>query len=200
MRISGFIKLFLILILLFCHYSFSQVNGTSGLPLGGIGTGAIKYNAASGTFSANFRTPTRNGDYQLLSNTQFQIFTQRGSEILTTAKLTAVVVGDSVQDDAIFPLHHVNFGEWNGIAVEMKAYLPYAPGSIPLMCLPAALYEVTLSNNGENDATVAVGFQITTPAVPLAVPDSGFITKFYRSAILFAGYRRRNSVLFKLWK
>jgi hypothetical protein len=167
---------FLLFLLFFYNDIFGQVNGTSGLPIGGIGTGAIKYNAASGTFSANFRTPTRNGDYQLLTNTQFQLFTQRGSEIVTAAKLTAVTVGDSVQDDAIFPLHHVNFGEWNGISVRMTAYIPWAPESISLMCLPAALYEFSLTNNGENEVTVAVGFQITTPAVPQAIPDSGFIT------------------------
>jgi uncharacterized protein (DUF608 family) len=164
-----------LLLALICYNIFGKVGGSSGLPLGGIGTGAIKFNAASGTFSANFRTPTRNGDYQLLTDTHFQIFAQRGGNIQTAEILTAVVVGDSVQDDAVFPRHYVNFGEWNGVSVEMTAYLPYAPGSINLMCHPAALYEFTVSNTLSSNAMVSVAFKITTPVVPLAITDSGFV-------------------------
>ncbi|MGE5859201.1 MAG: hypothetical protein ACM34J_01515, partial [Ignavibacteria bacterium] len=78
---------------------FGQVDGTSGLPLGGIGTGAVKYNAGSGTFSASFRSPTRNGDFQSLASTQFQIFTKRGSSVLTSQKLTAHQNNGHVDDD-----------------------------------------------------------------------------------------------------
>ena len=60
------LKFIIPMLIIFNVNLFAQVNGTTGLPIGGIGTGAIKYNACNGTFSANFRSPTRNGDYQLL--------------------------------------------------------------------------------------------------------------------------------------
>ena len=164
------------LIILFCLCSelFAQVNGTSGLPIGGIGTGAIKFNAGQGTFSANFKSPTRNGDYQLLNNTQFQLFTGRNNNVLTVEKMKANLKNGAPDDDAIFPKHYVNFGETNNISVEMTSYLPFAPKSVSMMCHPCALYEFSVTNNSESNAVAAVGFSINMSAVPSAIIDSGF--------------------------
>jgi L-aminopeptidase/D-esterase-like protein len=41
------------MIIILCAHLSAQVNGTTGLPIGGLGTGAIKYNAGTGTFSAD---------------------------------------------------------------------------------------------------------------------------------------------------
>ncbi len=163
-----------ILLLLFCFYLFGKTDGTTGIPLGGIGTGAVKYNAGSGTFAANFRTPTRNGDYQALSQTRFQLFTHRGDSILTDDLLTAWQNGGRVDDDAIFPLHRVNFGEWNDVSVEMTAYMPYDPDSLSMMCHPSAMFEFTVENLENDSVTVALAFQINTPVAPVAIPDTGF--------------------------
>jgi hypothetical protein len=164
-----------ILLVLFCLFLFGKTDGTTGLPLGGIGTGALKYNAGSGTFASNFRTPTRHGDYQLLSETQFQLFTRRGASILTDDLLTAVVNGGRVDDDAIFPLHWVNFGEWNNVSVEMTAYMPYEPTSVPMMCHPSAMFEFEIENSESDSVTVALAFQINTPVTPVAITDTGFV-------------------------
>ena len=155
---------------------FAQVNGTSGLPIGGIGTGAIKFSAWNGSFSANFITPTRHGDYQLLQSTQFQLFTKRGGTILTSNKLKAALKNGLPDDDAIFPLHYVNFGDTNEISVEMKAYIPFNPKSVSMMMHPAAMYEFTVTNSGNDAAEAALAFQIETSAVPSAIADSGFIS------------------------
>jgi uncharacterized protein (DUF608 family) len=157
-----------------CFDLFAQVNGTSGLPIGGIGTGAIKFNAGQGTFSANFKSPTRNGDYQLLNNTQFQLFTERNNSVLTNEKMKAVLKDGAPDDDAIFPKHYVNFGSTNNISVEMTSYIPFEPKSVSMMCHPCALYEFSITNSSESNAIAAVGFEINTPAVASAIIDSGF--------------------------
>jgi len=163
-----------ILFLFFCVCLFGKTDGTTGLPLGGIGTGAVKYNAGSGTFTANFRTPTRNGDYDPLSQTQFQLFTQRGGSILTDDLLTALQNGGRVDDDAIFPLHRVNFGEWNDVSVNMTAYMPYYPDSVPMMCHPCAMFEFEVENLEDSTVECALAFQINTPVTPTAIADTGF--------------------------
>jgi hypothetical protein len=164
-----FIILFLIIICL-----LAKTDGTTGLPLGGIGTGAVKFAGGSGTFAANFRTPTRDGDYDPLSETHFQIFIQRGDSILTDDLLEAYQTGGRVDDDAIFPLHRVNFGEMNDVSVEMTAYMPYYPDSLPMMLHPCAMFEFEVENLESDSVTVALAFQIETPAVPAAIPDTGF--------------------------
>jgi uncharacterized protein (DUF608 family) len=168
------IKRIFILFLLICISLFAKTDGTTGLPLGGIGTGAVKYNAGSGTFSANFRTPARNGDYQTLSGTRFQIFIQRGDSILTDDQLAALQNAGRVDDDAIFPLHWVNFGELNDVSVELTAYMPYYPDSVPMMCHPCAMFEFEVENLGSDSAIVALAFQISTPVTPVAITDTGF--------------------------
>jgi len=153
---------------------FGKTDGTTGLPLGGIGTGAVKYNAGSGTFNANFRTPTRDGDYDPLSETQFQLFIQREDSILTDDLLTALQNSGRVDDDAVFPLHWVNFGELNDVSVEMTAYMPYNPDSVPMMLHPCAMFEFTIENLENSEVTIGLAFQIGTPVTPVAITDTGF--------------------------
>jgi uncharacterized protein (DUF608 family) len=168
------LKRLFILFVVFPWTLFSKTNGTTGLPLGGIGTGAVKFNAVAGTFSANFRTPTRNGDYQPFIDAQFQLFTTRGSSIVTSDKLTAQQISGRVDDDAVFPLHRVNFGEINGVSISMTVYLPFDPQSISSMCHPSAMFEFSLRNTEDDTVTVALAFQIPTQAIPAALPDTGF--------------------------
>ena len=179
-------KLF-ILFLLVSVCLFAKTDGTTGLPLGGIGTGAVKYAGGSGTFAANFRTPTRDGDYDPLSETQFQLFIQRGDSILTDDQLTALENGERIDDDAIFPLHWVNFGEWNDVSVEMTAYMPYCPDSISMMCSPSAMFEFEIENLESGEATVALAFQIEMPDTPVAITDTGFTANGTSLGLCLAG-------------
>jgi hypothetical protein len=162
--------------MLACVQLFGQVNGTTGLPLGGIGTGALKFNAHDGTFAANYKSPTRNGDYLPLANTYFQLFTKRGSAIAVAETLKAVRVNGVVDDDAIFPLHAVNFGSTNGVSATMSAYVPFDPSSVSMMCHPCAMFEFTVTNSASDDVVAAVALKLSTLAIPAAVPDSGFVS------------------------
>ena len=161
-------------LLIFSICLFGKTDGTTGLPLGGIGTGAVKYSGSSGTFAANFRTPTRDGNYDPLSETQFQLFIRRGDSILTDDLLTALQDGGRVDDDAVFPLHWVNFGELNDVSVELTAYMPYYPDSIPMMCHPSAMFEFTVENLESSECTIGLAFQIEAPVTPVAITDTGF--------------------------
>jgi len=182
------LKRFFIVFLVYSISLIAKTDGTTGLPLGGIGTGAIKYAASSGTFAANFRTPTRDGDYDPLSETHFQIFIQRGDSILTNDLLEAYQTGGRVDDDAIFPLHRVNFGEMNDVSVEMTAYMPYYPDSIPMMLHPCAMFEFEVENLESDSVTVALAFKIETPVVPAAIPDTGFTANDASLELCLIGY------------
>ena len=168
------LQLLVIMILFSCFGLFGKTDGTSGIPLGGIGTGAIKYNASTGKFTANFRTPVRDGNFTSLGETQFQIYTQRGAAIQTSNLLKAVRNNGRVDDDAIFPLHRVNFGEINNVSVNMTAYMPYDPQSIPMMCHPSVMFEFTCKNLESSDVSVAIDFQLNTSVTPLSIIDTGF--------------------------
>lgn len=163
-----------IILLIFSIYLSGKTDGTTGLPLGGVGTGALKYAGSSGTVAANFRTPTRDGDYDPLSETQFQLFIRRGDSVMTDDQLTALQDNGRVDDDAVFPLHWVNFGELNDVSVELTAYMPYYPDSIPMMCHPSAMFEFTVENLESSECTVALALQIETPVTPVAITDTGF--------------------------
>lgn len=110
------------LISLFLYiYTYGQVNGTTGLPIGGIGTGAIKFNGHQGTFAASFKTPTRNGDYSPLQDARFQIFTKRGTNIITKDTLKAILKDGYSDDDAIFPKLLIHLSQ---ITILLCRYLP----------------------------------------------------------------------------
>ena len=169
------VTLFLIMFLIISLYAFSKTDGTTGIPLGGIGTGAIKFNAGSGTFSYSFQSPTRDGNYKTLNGAKFKIFTQRGSNIETDDLLSAVISGGRVDDDAVFPLHKVSFGQINNVLVNMILYMPYDQHSVDNMCHPVVMCEMTLNNLEATEVVVSPAFQITAPATPQSIIDTGFV-------------------------
>jgi hypothetical protein len=52
----------------------SQVSGTTGTPLGGFGAGAVKFNAATGSFAAMTQPPADAYDFVAVGNARFQFF------------------------------------------------------------------------------------------------------------------------------
>ncbi|MFC0876295.1 malectin domain-containing carbohydrate-binding protein [Saccharicrinis sp. FJH2] len=152
-----------------------KTDGTTGIPLGGIGTGAIKFRASNGTFSYNFTSPTRNGNYKTLNGAKFKIFTERGTSIETDDLLSAVITDGRADDDAIFPLHRVNFGKTNNVSVNMTLYMAYDQYSVDNMCHPAMMCEMTLENLEASEVTVSPAFQLATASNPLGITNSGFI-------------------------
>lgn len=78
-------------------------------------------------------------------------------------------------DDAIWPIHRINFGNINDIHMDMVAFSPLETKDYKLMSLPYAFYEVTVKNENSITADVAIAFlwDITTEAIEYT-NDNGF--------------------------
>ena len=67
----------------------TQVDGTSGVPLGGFGTGGVKFNAQRGTFAALTKAPADAYDYSSL-DAKFQLYTNRNNSVETVDAMKSV--------------------------------------------------------------------------------------------------------------
>ncbi|MCB2408921.1 carbohydrate-binding protein [Hymenobacter lucidus] len=137
----------------------SRVNGTTGTPLGGFGAGAVKFNAATGEFAAMTQPPADAYDFKPVSNTRFQFFSQRAGTTQAVETLKAHTVNGRPDDDAIWPLHQVNFGLLNNIQVNLTGFSPLDNRRYDNMSLPYAFYEVRLTNTAATAATAALALQ-----------------------------------------
>ncbi len=168
------------LILLFLVDSFpiihvhAAVDGTTGTPLGGLGTGAVKFNAGYGTFTFNDQTPTRYGDYQLLAGAQFQLYTKSAGSIITSYPLKATQMSGRIDDNAVFPTHQVNFGILNGTGINLNAFGPFDPIVSDNMAFPGAFYDFTFTNTGDSESEISIAFQMTTEQNPIIISGKGF--------------------------
>ncbi len=138
------------------------VNGTTGSPLGGFGAGALKFNANNGSFALMTQPPADAYDFKLIPKAGFQFYVQRESEVIFSDKMTAHEVDGRPQDDAIWPLHKVNFGRISGIQIDMTGFSPVDNKNYDRMSLPYAFYELTLTNLEKSAAEAAIALQWTS--------------------------------------
>jgi hypothetical protein len=138
----------------------SSVDGTTGTPLGGFGTGAVKFCAHNGTFAAVTQAPADQNDYESMGNTKFQFFSYRCGNKYTVDTMKALLINGRYDDDAIWPEHIVNFGIINDIQVDLKAFSPFDNSNYDNMSMPYAFYEITLKNNNSLEAVAACAFQV----------------------------------------
>ena len=155
-----------------------QVDGTTGTPLGGVGTGAVKYCAWTGIINAfTDMTPAGMQRYNkhvtLGANACFQFYSNRGGTKVTRDTLKVPQVNGHFDDDAIFPIHRANYGTINNVSVSMIGFCPWDPSDLKKMSLPYAFYEFTVSNNFETPVDVAVAFRIKFEANPVFVKGKG---------------------------
>jgi hypothetical protein len=149
--------------------SMSAVTGTAGTPLGGIGSGAAKFNASTGRFAICERGgPLQPHDFYRLDSTCFQLYVKRGSAVTTKNPL----IGAS--DDATFPYHRVDFGPQGGVSVKMTGYCPVNFRNYQEMGIPCALYEFTLQNTEATAVDVACALRVETSGTPTLVGGKGF--------------------------
>lgn len=167
-----------ILLLVFLSTSspflWAKVDGTTGTPLGGLGTGAVKFRAGEGTFTFTDRTPTRYEDYKSLQGAQFLLFTKREGQVVSVSKLKASKRNGRILDDAVFPVHVVHFDTVNQFVIELHAFAPFYPFSSDAMATPCAFYEFSLLNVGSSSAEIAIAFQLTTSNSPQLISGKGF--------------------------
>jgi uncharacterized protein (DUF608 family) len=156
----------------------SKVDGTTGTPLGGIGTGGVKYCAWTGMLNAfTDMTPAGMQRYNkhvtLGANACFQFFSNRGGTIITSDPLKIQQVNRHYDDDAIFPIHKANYSMINNVLVSMIGFCPWDPVDFGIMCLPYAFYEFTLSNDQKTPVDVAVALRIKFEANPIFIKGKG---------------------------
>ncbi|MFC7535338.1 discoidin domain-containing protein [Actinoplanes sp. GCM10030250] len=153
------------------------VDGTTGVPLGGFGAGAVKFDAKTGTFAAITRPPADQTDYTRRGTSRFQLFTSADGRVATSDQLTAVRKADGrYDDDAIWPQHRVNFGTINGVSVTMTAFSPIDSTDTDVMSMPYAFYDLHVTNENTTSATAALGLLWDDAAETnvKAVDGSGF--------------------------
>jgi uncharacterized protein (DUF608 family) len=156
----------------------SPVDGTTGTPLGGFGTGAVKFCAHNGTFSAVTQAPADQNDYKSMGATKFQLFSEKGGNIQTVDTMKAILIDGRYVDDAIWPEHIVNFGIINDIQINLKAFSPLDNSNYDNMSMPYAFYEMTLKNNSFTEAVAACAFQVDITSGSAAyVEGKGFTSE-----------------------
>ncbi len=168
------------------------LSGTKGTPLGGMGTGYVVFNGATGDFAASGKNPPAGAD-QYASNKDefgtgkssssgFHFFANNASE----PKAKAATAAD---EDAKCPLYTVNFGETGKVKFTLNAFGPYLPGDNPdnfkLATSPMAFFEITAVNNNTAAVDVAAALEFSNGTL-LGGAASGTV-ETGNQAISFAG-------------
>ncbi|MCX7727327.1 MAG: non-lysosomal glucosylceramidase, partial [Chitinispirillaceae bacterium] len=153
-------KLILIGVLVWCVNSWG-LSKTRGTPLGGMGTGYVKFDARTGDFAASSRIPPGGGDMvcefpgKMSSSSGFHFFA--GGESVKKAK--------TEKEDAKCPLYTADFGNIKNVNFSLKAFGPFIPGDSELnnklAASPLAFFEITAKNEGSSAIEVAVALEFT---------------------------------------
>lgn len=160
---------------LFFSFDEQVINGTTGTPLGGFGCGGIKFDANTGKFSVMTAPPADAYDFKGKKNALLQLYTNRSGHVESRNILKASLSNGRPNDDAIWPLHKIDFGCVNGVQVNMIGISPLDNYNYDNMHLPYALYEVILTNTEDNEVTSSFAFQWSGDETPLqVVPGKGF--------------------------
>ena len=154
-----------------------QVDGTTGAPLGGFGTGAVKFCGNSGKLFFSDVDPVYclnsvSGFVGLPAN--FAFYSNRAGTIATSSKLVAASANGRYNDDAIYPIQKANFGTINGVGVSLIGSCPWALSDTNKFNYPCALFEFVLTNTLATPVDVSVGFKLTTANTPALVSGKGF--------------------------
>lgn len=157
-------------------FSFDEqiINGTTGTPLGGFGCGGVKFDANTGNFSVMVTPPADAYDFKHKEGALLQFYSNRKGYVEVKETLKASLTNGRPNDDAIWPLHLVDFGCINGVQVNMTGISPLDNQDYNNMHLPYALYEITLTNMQDSDVTSAFAFQWSSGnSSLLSLPEKG---------------------------
>jgi hypothetical protein len=155
-----------------------RIDGTTGTPLGGVGTGAVKYCAWTGILNAfTDMTPAGMQRYNkhvtLGKGARFQFWSDRDGKVIKKDTLKVPCVNGRFSDDAVFPVHMADYGLINGIKVNMTGFCPWDPGDFNSMCMPYAFFEFALENTADKPIKAAIALMISYGAKPVIIPGKG---------------------------
>ncbi|MGA3172180.1 MAG: carbohydrate-binding protein [Chthoniobacteraceae bacterium] len=152
------------------------VDGTTGIPMGGVGAGAVKFCPYMGVFAATAGTPIARVSFSRMNDTCFQFYSKRGDNIATSRQLTSVSVNGRFDDDAFFPVETANLGTINDVAIHLTAFSPIDFSNLDRMSCPYAFFSLKLTNTRTTGVDVACALRIGTETEPIGVPGKGLRT------------------------
>jgi hypothetical protein len=156
-----------------------QVDGTTGAPLGGIGTGAIKFCGNNGHLYFTDVAPCRCGNNLSTfldfpgQGSFFELYSNRAGTIVTKTRMIATSNNGRFDDDGIYPIQKANFGAINGINVTLVGSCPWAPLDSNKMNYPCAMFQFQVQNTQTTSADVSIGFKVTYDHQPALVAGKG---------------------------
>ena len=82
---------------------YQKIDGTTGAPMGGVGSGAIKFCSWKGNFALADAT-INNIVFSAVPGMRFQFYSNRGGTVQTADTLKVPLVNGTYDDDAIYPV------------------------------------------------------------------------------------------------
>ncbi|MBN1600684.1 MAG: hypothetical protein JW915_03700 [Chitinispirillaceae bacterium] len=144
------------------------VPGTRGTPLGGMGTGYIKFDAKTGDFATSSRIPPSGSD--MASEYPVRMSTSSGFHFFAGG--TSVKKAKTDKEDAKLPLYSAEFGKTNNVNFSMKAFGPTVPGDKDPICRtassPIAFFEFTVTNEGSSATDVAIALEFANKSTGIS--------------------------------
>lgn len=131
--------------------AFQKSNGT---PLGGMGTGYVKFNARTGEFGVSGKTPPAAADGNEFTSRKPS---SAGFYFYADGKTMAKAKTDN--EEARCPLYTADFGKTGGVTFILNAFGPLVPGdnaeNYKLVTSPMALFDISAING--NSEAVEIG-------------------------------------------
>jgi uncharacterized protein (DUF608 family) len=164
---------------------------TGGMPVGGMGTGYVKYNARSGEFAASGKIPPAATDRE----NEFLNKKSINSGFHFYAGGESIIKARTNNEDARFPRYTADFDTLKEVTFSLKAFCPFVPGDNPLYyqlaTSPLAFFEITAKNTGAAAVEIAVAMEFTNRSTSknlLGGADTGSIeNQDTCSSITFSG-------------
>lgn len=142
--------------------------GTQGTPLGGMGTGYIKFDARIGEFATSCLPPPAGSD----GTDEFLDKVSAGSGIHLFAGGEVKKKASTSKEDAKCPLYTADFGELNSVSFKLNAFGPYISGdynfNYQLATSPLAFFEIIATNTTGAPIDAAVAIEFTNRAAQKA--------------------------------
>jgi hypothetical protein len=148
---------------LFLSTQIWALSGTKGTPIGGMGTGYVKFNALTGNFAASGKVPPAASDGE--SEFSKRKSGSSGFHFYAGGKTTKKARATTDNEDAKCPVYTADFGKTGDVDFSLTAFGPFIPGdnelNFQLATSPLAFFEITAKNTGHVAVDVAAAMEFS---------------------------------------
>lgn len=136
---------------------------TTGSPLGGLGTGYLKFNARTGQIAAVTKVmpPASLDESEFNKHTSsscgLHFYVNNGGTVASQVKAT------STEENAVIPVYAANFPAVGGVSFTDTSYGPIIPGAAydKIVHSPMAFFDIVATNNNATECDVAVALEFS---------------------------------------